>query len=123
MLQALFFFAYDFAQTLEGAVHEAMIAVESLPEAMGGSPARAQEHYERALALNGGHRASTYVALAVGVALPAQDAARFRDLLRQALAIDLEAEPDSRLANRVSMKRAELLLARMDDLFLEPLAE
>lgn len=107
----------------EGSIHEAMIAIESLPEAMGGSPERAREHFERAVALSKGRRASPYVGLAVGVSLPAQDAVRFRELIRMALAVDLDAEPSSRLANRLSMRRAELLLSRMDDLFLDPLPE
>lgn len=104
----------------EGALHQAMIAIESLPEAMGGSPARAREHYARVQELAHGARAGADVALAVGVSLPAQDAAEFRSLLEAALAVDLEREPEQRLANRVSQRRARALLDRMPDLFLEP---
>lgn len=103
-----------------GTLHEAMIAVESLPAAMGGSPERAREHYERALELSGGTRASTHVALAVGVSLPAQDAGAFRALLGRALDVDLDRDPDQRLANRLAQRRAQALLERMPDLFLDP---
>lgn len=38
-----------------GSVHEAMIPVEGLPRAMGGSVERARQHFERAKALSGGN--------------------------------------------------------------------
>jgi predicted anti-sigma-YlaC factor YlaD len=104
----------------EGALHEALISIESLPEAMGGSPERAREHYARALELTQGTSAGAHVGLAVGVALPAQDAGEFRSLLEAALAVDLERAPERRLANRISQRRARVLLERMPDLFLEP---
>ena len=43
-----------------GTIHEAMIAVEGLPAIVGGSPARAREHFERAVAPSGGHSAFAY---------------------------------------------------------------
>jgi len=107
----------------EGALHEAMISIESLPEAMGGSPERAREHYARALELSGGRHASTYLSLAVGVSLPAQDPAEFRFLLQKALAVDLDADPGARLSNRLAQRRARQLLDDTQDLFLEPPAE
>jgi TRAP transporter TatT component family protein len=105
----------------EGALHEAMISVEGLPRAMGGSPERAREHYRRALELSGGKRASLYLKLAENVSVPAQDRVEFERLLGLALAVDLEAEPDQRLSNRITMGRARHLLATIDDLFLPPL--
>jgi len=106
---------------LEGALHEAMIPVEGLPAAMGGSVARARTHFQRALELSGGKRSSLYLKLAENVSVPAQDRAEFESLLRQALAVDLDAAPDQRLANRVSQARAAYLLDKIDDLFLPPL--
>lgn len=106
-----------------GAGHEAMIALEALPAMMGGSLERAEEHYRRALDLSGGTRASTYVTYAETVAVNRQDRAAFLAALERALAIDVDAAPNTRLANLVSQARARRLLQRADDYFLEPLDE
>ena len=103
-----------------GAIHEALISIESLPEAMGGSPERARKHFKEAVELADGRSASPYVSLAIGVALPNQDAAEFHSLLNAALAIDVDSAPYKRLANLVTQRRARTLLDRMEDLFLEP---
>lgn len=103
----------------DGAIHEMMITLESLPANMGGSLDRAQEHYERALELSGGHRAGTYVTLAENVAVQRQDRALFEHLLQTALAIDPDATPSLRLQNLLVQRRARHLLARIDDLFLD----
>jgi len=102
----------------EGSLHEAMIVIEGLPPAMGGSPERARRHFERAVELSGGNNAGTYVSLAENVALPAQDRDEFVRLLEQALAVDLDARPQSRLANRLALMRARELMEKLDDLFL-----
>jgi hypothetical protein len=101
-----------------GALHEAMITVEGLPRAMGGSPERAREHFQRALALSGGKRASLYLQLAENVSVPAQDRDEFERLLGRALAVDLDSAPDLRLTNRIAQDRARRLLDGIDDLFL-----
>jgi predicted anti-sigma-YlaC factor YlaD len=101
-----------------GALHELFIALEAVPEAMGGSPARAREHFRRAVELSEGRSAGAYVALATGVALPAQDRAEFVRLLEQALAIDPDTAPRLRLANLVAQKRARFYLERVDELIL-----
>jgi predicted anti-sigma-YlaC factor YlaD len=105
----------------EGALHEALIPIEGLPRAMGGSSEKARQHFERALALSGGRRASLFLKLAENLSVPAQDREEFERLVRQALAIDLEAAPDQRLSNRISQARARLLLEKIDELFLPPL--
>lgn len=105
----------------KGALHEALIAIEALPEAMGGSPDEARAHYARALELSGGTRASVHVALAASVCVGAQAREEFETLLAHALAVDLSADPDQRLANRLAQARARRLLARIDELFLPPL--
>ena len=76
-------------------------------------------HYDRALDLTGGRRASLYVAYAEAVAVSRQDRAEFRALLEQALAIDIDAHEEIRLLNLVSQDRARWLLERIDDLILE----
>jgi predicted anti-sigma-YlaC factor YlaD len=101
-----------------GAIHLLMITLESLPEAMGGSPERAREHFERAVELSEGTQAAPYVTYAVGVTVPAQDREAFVDLLETALEIDPDVSPPDRLANIISRSRARMLLDRIDELFL-----
>ena len=100
----------------EGAIHEVLISLESVPEAMGGSTVRAREHFERAVALQRGRSAGSYVTLAVSVALPAQDRPEFVRLLEQALSVDPSAERSRRLANLIAQKRARYLLSRLNEL-------
>jgi predicted anti-sigma-YlaC factor YlaD len=108
-----------------GLVHSALISLDSLPEAMGGSVAGARAHFERVVELTGGASASPYVSLAVGIAVPAQDSAEFRRLLEMALAIDPDAVPARRLENLIAQRRARVLLDRIEEYFLEvePAAE
>lgn len=103
----------------DGAAHEALIALEALPEAMGGSKERAREHFERAVELSRGLSASPYVSLAANVTVAEQDRGEFERLLGLALEVDPDAEPSRRLANTIARERAELLLSRVEDLFLD----
>ena len=100
-----------------GALHAAFITLESVPELLGGSPARAREHFERAVELSGGLDASPYVSLATGISVAAQDRAEFEMLLRSALAVDPDEDESIRLMNIVSQQRAQLLLDHIDELF------
>jgi predicted anti-sigma-YlaC factor YlaD len=102
-----------------GAVHEAMIVLEALPAMMGGSLARAREHFQRAVDLSKGSRAAPFVTLAENVAVQEQNRAEFERLLKQALEIDPERNPQARLETLLVQKRARTLLSREDDLFLE----
>ncbi|TMQ68587.1 MAG: hypothetical protein E6K80_14080 [Candidatus Eisenbacteria bacterium] len=106
---------YDF-----GALHEAMILMESLPPAMGGSPQRAHAHFVRAVELARGERSSPYVTFAQSMSVATQNRREFRRLLQQALAIDPDQHPKHRLENLLIQRKARTLLARQDDLFLEP---
>jgi predicted anti-sigma-YlaC factor YlaD len=101
-----------------GAIHEVLISLESVPEAMGGSDARARAHFDRALVLCKGQSAGAYVTLATSLALGAQDRAGFVNLLGQALAVNPGEDKSRRLANLVAQRRARALLARVDDLFV-----
>jgi len=53
------------------------------------------------------------------VALQKQDKAQFQALLNQALAINPDAAPQSRLENLIAQRRARWLLGRADELFLD----
>ena len=106
-----------------GALHAAFVTLESVGEALGGSNARAREHFARAVELSDGLDAGPYVALATGVSIAEENRTEFRELLETAIAIDADEQPDNRLLNLIAQKRARVLLDHIDDLFFEPLAE
>ena len=101
----------------KGAIHELMIPLDSLPEALGGNVERARTHFARAVEIQSGVAASPYVALATGVAVPAQNRAEFEKLLQQALAVDTSKDPSNRLANLLAQRRARALLEQIDTRF------
>ena len=103
----------------EGAIYEVLITLDSLPENMGGSLERARHDFRRAVELSRGLRASPYVSLAANVAVAEQDRQEFRRLLEQALEVDPDADPGSRLQNLIGQKRARQMLAVIDELFLD----
>jgi predicted anti-sigma-YlaC factor YlaD len=100
-----------------GALHEftiTWVAARGAP----GDREKLHRHYERALTLSQGHRASVHVAYAEAVAIPNQDRTEFMALLHKALAVDLDAAPEHRLMNMIAQRRARWLLERIDELFL-----
>jgi len=103
-----------------GALQEAMITVEALPESMGGSVERARQYYERALELSGGRRAGTYLSWAKTVSVRQQKREEFVELLEKAIALDPEqvAEND-RLSHALKQRYARILLDRVDEFFLD----
>jgi len=118
IVRALFSRALQLDDTWDGgAIHEAMIAVESLPVLLGGSAVRAKEHFDRAVALSSGQSAFAYVAMATGVAQPARDKREFERLLTAAIAIDVSKRPSLRLANLIAQRRARYLLSQVNRLF------
>jgi hypothetical protein len=100
-----------------GSVHELMITLDSLPEALGGNPARAREHFNKAVEIQKGLSPGPYVSLAMGVAVPSQDRQEYERLLKEALAIDPEKDPSNRLSTLVYQRRARVLLDRVDEKF------
>lgn len=103
-----------------GAIHELMITLKA---AGTGDPDAIREavtgHFHEAVRISGGASASAYVNLAEAVSIQDQDRAGYERLLGQALAIDADANPENRLAILIAQQRAEWLLGRVDDLFLE----
>ncbi len=100
----------------KGSAHEFMVSFEAARP--GGSVDAARKHYERALELSGGKRASVYLALAEGVSVGEQDANEFRLMLQSARAVDVDEEPNDRLLNIVAQERAEWLEGQIPELFL-----
>jgi predicted anti-sigma-YlaC factor YlaD len=79
----------------------------------------AREHFARTVELSGNIRVGSLVSLAESVSVGEQNRSEFERLLEQALAFDVDIHVETRLANLVAQKRARLLLARSDSLFLE----
>jgi predicted anti-sigma-YlaC factor YlaD len=103
----------------DGAIHSFYITYEmSRAQAEGDPVERSRKHFEQAVALTKGQQAGPYVAFAESVCVQRQDRQQFETLLRQALAIDVDARPEWRLANIVMQRRANWLLSRAEDLFL-----
>ena len=102
-----------------GAIHELLMTVESQGDALGGSEARARMHFARAVEIQKGLSPSPYVGLALGLVKAKQDRKEFEQLLKRALAIDPEKNPDNRLVTLITQKRARLFLDHIGDLFLE----
>ncbi len=101
----------------KGALHEMLISLDSLPEGLGGSPDRARAHFKRAVELQRGLSPGPYVALALGIAVPAQDRAEFESLLKQALEIDPVKDPSTQLVTLVQQRRARALLDQIETRF------
>jgi predicted anti-sigma-YlaC factor YlaD len=103
-----------------GALHDFFIAWDGgRPASAGGSPQRAKEHLDKAVALSRGFRAAPLVSYAEAVLVTTQDRPAFEESLKKALAIDPDASLNFRLANLVAQKRARWLLSRASDLFLD----
>ena len=103
----------------DGAIHSYLITYEmSRPGGTGDPAARSRQHFERALALSKGLQAGPMVSFAEAVCVQKQDLKQFESLLQQALAINPDAKPESRLVNLVMQRRAKWLLSRTDQLFL-----
>jgi predicted anti-sigma-YlaC factor YlaD len=101
----------------DGVLHELAFTLElAVP---GGSKEKALVHYQRALELSGGRRASTFVGYAEAYCVKAQDRKAFDQALEQALAIDVDQHPNDRLANVIAQDKARRLQAAADDLILD----
>lgn len=107
-----------------GAIHGFLISYEPARQGVKGDFAnRSREHFERQVELTGGQLASPYVALAETVSISKQDRAEFEKLLKEALAIDADRKPEWRLNNTIMQRRAQWLLSREDELFLDAAPE
>ena len=104
----------------EGALHELQVVYAGTrPGAAPPDVAHIRKHFERALELSRGRRASVYVAYAEAVSVRAQNRGEFESLLEKALAIDPDQHEEVRLLNLIAQGRARWLAGRCDELFLE----
>ncbi len=103
-----------------GAIHEFFVTYYgALPPSLGGDKSRARYHFEQALELSEGQSAGLYIAMARITAIPDQDVELFRSLLTQSLAVDVDANPSSRLINVVSQRQARWYLDNIEQFFFE----
>ncbi len=104
----------------DGALHEfEVVYAASRPGVSPSDFDRIEKHFQRAVELSRGTRASVYVAYAEAVSVRKQDRAEFQSLLAKALAIDPDRHTDVRLSNLLAQRRARWLLGRIDELFLD----
>lgn len=89
----------------------------SRPRALGGDPARARQHFDRALALTDHRFLLAQVLYARLYAVQVQDRALFVRLLRQVIDAPTELDPDQRLPNQIAKRRARRYLAKAEELF------
>lgn len=121
-MEALMDRALELDETFDaGAIHNFLITYEMARQGAPGDPAeRSRQHFERAVELSRGQQAGPLVAFAEAVCVQKQDVKQFDDLLRRALEINPDAQPECRLVNLVMQRRARWLLAKREDLFLIP---
>jgi predicted anti-sigma-YlaC factor YlaD len=105
-----------------GVIDQFLISYEAARQGGKGDFAeRCKLHFDRAVRLSNSQLASPYVSFAESVSIQKQNRHEFEDLLHQALAVDPNTRPEWRLSNRIMQRRARWLLAREEELFLEPL--
>ena len=89
----------------------------SRPAMLGGRPEVSRNHFEKALALGDRRFLPTLVAYAEYYARQTFDQELYVHLLEEALAFDLAQAPDLTLPNVLAKRRAQKLLAQVDEFF------
>jgi len=116
--EALIYRAYELDPDFDsGSIHNFLITYEA--SRPGGSIEKAKEHYKRALELNQGQDASSYVNYAENIDEAEHNQEEFEEMLHKALAIDPDKKPSWRLVNLIMQKRAKWLLSRVETLFVK----
>lgn len=100
-----------------GSIHDFFIAYEGGRAGVGGSLEKARQHLARTRELSKGRRVSPLVSFAETVSIGTQTKKEFEQLLKEALAFDVNTAPEFRLANILAQRRAQWLLDRVDELF------
>lgn len=102
----------------QGAPHELLCAYyAAAPASLGGGEKRSRYHLGRACELAAGTRASPMVIFATSYCIRAGKRDEFTDLLKQALAIDPDAQRSVRLQNMIFRQRAQWYLDHTGELF------
>ena len=90
----------------------------SLPEYMGGSNEKARESFKQSVKYSGGKLIAPFVSLATSVSISTQNLKEFRELLKKAVAFDIELDPENRLVNIINKRKAKWYLENEEDFFL-----
>lgn len=102
----------------KGALYTAMISYTmKRPDAPLDADTIAEDYFNKAVTLSKGNDCAPYLALAESVCVQRQEKERFVTLLNQALAVDIDADTNLRLANVLAQDRARWLLTKLDELF------
>jgi predicted anti-sigma-YlaC factor YlaD len=103
----------------KGSLDELYIQIlAALPPDMGGDRQGAESHFQRALKLADGTSAGAYVAWGGSVLMNEQRRDDFVAAMNQALAVNLDKDPNRRLVNVLNQERARYWLKNIDDYFL-----
>lgn len=84
---------------------------------LGGDPERSRAHFEAALRLNRGKFLLTHVYYARSYAVQTLNDSLFQQLLTHVIETPLDVLPEFRLGNAIAKKKAQLWLARKEELF------
>ena len=102
----------------KGAIYSAMISYSmKRPNQGGGGEKQARMYFKKALDISGGNASSPYVTFAEVVSTFNQDREEFEDLLKKALIIDIDIDPELKLSNIIAQSRARWLLEQKEELF------
>jgi hypothetical protein len=101
-----------------GSIHHFFIAYEGGRASVGGSPAQARKHFERAKQRAQGARIAPLVSYAETVSESTQNKKEFQSQFEEALAFDANRAPETRPENIVAQRRAEWLLGCIAELFV-----
>lgn len=85
---------------------------------LGGDPAQAKFHLDRALQLTAGKLLLVHLFTAYPYAVQTQDRRLFETMLQAILDAPEDLSPEQRLSNAIAKARAQLLHRRIDELFL-----
>jgi len=102
-----------------GSIHDFFISYEGGRASVGGSLTKARDHLERAKQLSQGTRVTPLVSYAETVSVSTQNKKEFQSLLEEALAFDANKAPETRVANLIAQRRAQWLLGRIAELFVD----
>ncbi|GMO53744.1 MAG: hypothetical protein Ta2G_12160 [Termitinemataceae bacterium] len=91
----------------------------ALPPELGGDIKQAPIYYERALKKTKGQSVGLFVSWIEYVSIPNQNYKDFKEKIAAALAIDIEANPDIKLTNTLSMRKAKYYSENADLFFLD----
>ncbi len=89
----------------------------SRPPILGGDPERSRQYFASSLRISGGTYLMAYVLEAKSYAVQTQNRELFEQCLTTVDTTSLDALPQARLSNAIAKKKAQLLRAKIDDLF------